>query len=396
MINVSDAWELLKIHAPAAEEETVDLQQGAGRSLRQSLRADRDYPPFDRVAMDGYALSWKSWQEGRRQFRVQELQTAGQKPVALKASDLCVEIMTGAKLPFDSDVVVRYEDARREGDIVFLDESLELKAFGNIHRRGDDCREGQDFRPLRMTPPVAAIAASFGSASLRVRKPFRVTIFGTGDELVGLHQKPLDYQIRASNIHALAMAVRERGHSIKACLTLRDDRQLVLANVAEALKTSDLILLTGAVSAGSADFVPSILSDLQVEKVFHKIAQKPGKPLWFGSHAAGARVFGLPGNPVSALICAYRYVFPFLELPEAGERPYAELVGKRPLQRKLTHFLAVRIHYTKDARIMAEAVPHQGSGDFVALSGTSGFVEIPGEQEPGFDPDAKHFPLYLW
>lgn len=395
MISVNEAWELLKTHAPPRADSTLELQNCAGHSLRQDLAADRDYPPFDRVAMDGYAFSHASWKAGRRQFFIQETQTAGQEPVRLKAGELCVEIMTGAKLPQGCDVVVRYEDTRREGADVFLDAALNLEPFANVHRQGDDCREGQTFSPPRVTPPVAAIAASFGFASLRVRKPFRISIIGTGDELVAIEEKPRDYQIRSSNIHALRMAMTQRGHAVVFCQSLRDDRALIHATVRQALENSDIILLSGAVSAGTADFVPSVLSDLQVTKIFHKIAQKPGKPLWFGQNEKGVSVFGLPGNPVSSLICAYRYVLPYLENGE-GERPYAELLTKRSGPRKLTQFPAVSVRFTKDGRIVAEAVAHQGSGDFVSLNGTQGFLEIPGEQEPGFDPEQKHFPLYLW
>jgi molybdopterin molybdotransferase len=349
--------------------------------------------------MDGYAFAFASWQAGRRQFTVQDLQTAGQSPRALRQDDLCIEVMTGAKLPMGCDVVVRYEDTKREGSQVFVEPNLSLSAFGNIHRQGDDCGKGQIFAPSRMNPPVAAIAASFGIHTLQVQKPWRVAILGTGDELVPVDQQPLDYQIRASNIHALRMAVEQRGHTVSACRILRDDRSLILSSVERALDDCDLILLSGAVSAGSTDFVPGVLADLGVRKIFHKIAQKPGKPLWFGRSERGTSVFGLPGNPVSSLICAYRYVLPYLELREAvveTDRPYAELASPLPKNRSLTHFTAVTVRYTKEARIIAEAVKQQGSGDFASLSRTMGFLEIPGEDEAGFDPQQRHFPLYLW
>ena len=399
MVSVNEAWKLLDAKAVLLSSAMVDLETAGGRVLQQSLRADRDYPPFDRVAMDGYALTYASWLKGQRRFRVQALQTAGQKPMTLYSADACIEIMTGAKLPYAADLVIRYEDTERDGDFVKIVDGLDLESFANVHRQGKDCIRDSSFADPIVKSTSAAIAASFGMSQVKVTRRPRVSIIGTGDELVAIDEQPLDYQIRASNIHAVRMAIEMSGHEIVSSLTLADQRDLITRSVANALETSDLLLLSGGVSAGKTDYIPEVLKDCGVEQVFHKIDQRPGKPLWFGQTKSGQSVFGLPGNPVSTLICLHRYVLPFIQLMQGlkdQKRPYAELLTARPKNNKLTFFMPVRIRYSPDARILAEFASHNGSGDFVSLSRTDGFVEIPGEREPNFDPTQTVFPFYSW
>ena len=399
MISVNEAWNTLTSRALPLDVESVELSNSGGRVLRQSLIADRDYPPFHRVAMDGYALSLASWTQGQRSFRVQELQTAGQLPAVLRNPMDCIEIMTGAKLPTGCDVVIRYEDSERRGDQVhFLDE-LNLEPYTNIHPQGADCAKGSVFNDVTMNAPAAALAASFGQAEVLVTRQVRVAIIGTGDELVGIAEKPLDYQIRTSNIHAMKMALERKGHLVLSAQSLADQKDRITAVVADALATADIVLLSGGVSAGKTDFIPSVLHDCGVEKIFHKIAQRPGKPLWVGQTKSGTTVFGLPGNPVSTLVCLYRYVMPYLDLIQGKEpapRPYAELLAPRSSNHNLTFFVPVKLRYTSDGRILADAAPHHGSGDFVALSGTDGFLEIPGTGEPHYDSSQTIFPFYSW
>ncbi|RYZ59421.1 MAG: molybdopterin molybdenumtransferase MoeA [Proteobacteria bacterium] len=399
MINVNEAWNLLLSHVIPLKEESVALEQSLGRVLTNDLKADRDYPPFDRVAMDGYALSYESWQSGQRKFIVQAMQTAGQKPTELGDEKHCIEIMTGSALPRLCDLVIRYEDSRRDGDHVYFLEDLQLERYTNVHRKGIDCPAGRSFPDRLMTPPLVALAASFGSHSLKVIRKPRISIIGTGDELVAINFKPLDYQIRASNIHAMRMAVESRGHEVLSSETIVDERDLIRTSVEKALESSDILLLSGGVSAGKTDYIPEILKACGIEEVFHKINQRPGKPLWFGQSKSGKTVFGLPGNPVSTLICLYRYVLPYIEAAQGRkhiQRPMVKLVSPRPKNSALTFFQAVKISYGDDAVIRADAALHNGSGDFASLSGTDGFVEIPGELEPNYNPKQTIFPFYSW
>ncbi len=400
MISVNEAWNLLKERVIPLEMETVDLAKTGGRILGQALSADRDYPPFHRVAMDGYALSLAAWQKGQRSFRVQGMQTAGQVPAVLRNADGCIEIMTGAKLPAACDIVIRYEDSERRGEQVHFLDGLRLEPFHNVHRQGADCKKGSLFTPARMNAPTVAIAASFGEVTVKVARAARIVIIGTGDEIVPIDASPLDYQIRASNIHALKMALESQGHSVLSAQSLPDQRDRITEVIEDALLTADIVILSGGVSAGKSDFIPSVLQDCGVQRIFHKIAQRPGKPLWAGQTNSGTSVFGLPGNPVSALISLYRYVLPYLSLMQgydkAVERPCAQLIGDRPKSHNLTFFAAVKLSFGADARVYAEAASHHGSGDFVALNGTDGFLEIPGTGEAGYDAEQTIFPFYSW
>jgi molybdopterin molybdotransferase len=400
MITVNDAEQLIMSRLLALGPQKIPLSKAHGSALREALIADRDYPPFDRVAMDGYALSFATWHAGIRRFRVEGLQTAGQPPHSRKAPDGAIEIMTGAKLPEGCDFVVRYEDTRRTESFMEVIEDVEALPFANVHRRGSDASSGARFEDARVNPPLAALAASFGYASIEVARKARIQILGLGDELVSIDSDPTDYQIRESNVHAVGMALRARGYDVDIKV-LRDEPNRIRSHIEAALECKDVLLLSGGVSAGKTDFVPTLLLELGVTKIFHKVLQRPGKPLWFGRLGSGPAVFGLPGNPVSTLICLYRYVLPFLKASELGhtcanQSPYAELLGAMPKPRKLTHFVPVRLEWTKDARVHARKAEHNGSGDFISLHDTDGFVEVPGESEPSFDPEQKYFRYYGW
>ncbi len=401
MITVEDADSLIHEQLLNLAPVTVALKDAGERILISPFVADRDYPPFDRVAMDGYAIRYEAWRKGQRLFAVQGLQTAGQAPLTLSQPESAIEIMTGAKLAIGADLIVRYEDTTREGPLVRIHSDLEPKPWGNIHRQGEDAKKGQTFILTKMLPPEGAIAASFGLAKIDVARKARITMLGTGDELVSIEETPKDYQIRESNIHAVSMALRLRGHDVRT-LVSKDDKEKIKASIAEALETQDVLILSGGVSAGKTDFIPEILEELGVKKVFHRIMQKPGKPLWFGRTSHGKVVFGLPGNPMSTLICLYRYVLPFLEASESNgsERSrkeiFVEFEGELPKLGKLSHFVPVRLQYGRDAKIRATALSHNGSGDFLGLGGTDGFIEIPGPLERDFNESQQIFKFWSW
>lgn len=399
MITVQEADQLIRQHVLSLGTQKISLKDSHGMTLAEELTADRDYPPFHRVAMDGYALQHAQWAKGQRKFFVEGIQTAGQKPLSLKNPEAAIEIMTGAALAAGCDLVVRYEDTTRFGEYMVIADDAVLERMQNVHQMGADAKRETKFSTKRMDASLAALAASFGYDSLLVNRTPRVAMLGTGDELVAVDANPLDYQIRESNISAVRMALESRGLSVHA-ERVRDDRSQIFAAVERALHENDWLLLSGGVSAGKTDFVPEILQELGVKPIFHKIAQRPGKPLWFGLRDDGKTVFGLPGNPVSSLVCLYRYVLPMLEGGCRGgtplQVPFAELKSPRPKQTRLTYFMPVRIDYTNDARIEAIAGDHNGSGDFISLAGTDGFIEIPGELEDDHDPSNTYFKFYGW
>jgi molybdopterin molybdotransferase len=379
--------------------ESRPLVSLAGAVLAQSVRAERDQPPFDRVTMDGVALASHAWRQGRRRFRIAGTQAAGMPPLRLEDPTACLEAMTGAVLPPGCDCVVPVERLEVVDGVAVIDDTTPVEPFWNVHTRGVDCREGDMLlaRGARLGPPELAVLASAGLPRADVRADPRIVIVATGDELVAPDEPIEAWQVRRSNSYALRGALNLRGYQRVAEDHLPDDHAVLTDRLARHLATHDVIVLTGGVSMGRFDHVPSVLRDLGVTEVFHKVAQRPGKPIWFGTGAAGQTVFGLPGNPVSALTCLLRYVVPALGAmlgapPRSPE--HVPLGADFKVKPDLWFFLPVQIEHSPTLGHVAMPRPTRGSGDFISLIGTDGFVELP----PGpRDLAAGHLaPLYRW
>ena len=374
-------------------EESCALPAAAGRVLREELAAERDQPPFDRVAMDGIAVTTSSWLAGRRRFQIAGTVPAGTAPLPLEDPEACLEVMTGAVLPPGADAVLPYEWLTLADGTATVAAGHAFAVGANIHRRGVDAAAGSRVlgAGTRLRGPELAIAAASGRATLKVSREPRIAVVSSGDELVAPGLPISAWQVRRSNVYGISAALEAHGWRLRSDDHVRDDRDEIRATLARLLANADVVILSGGVSAGRFDYIPEVLVGLDVKCVFHQVAQRPGKPLWFGVGPAGQAVFALPGNPVSTLVCLYRYVLPALErlcgaTPLAA--PLAPLGVRWAERHGLTAFLPVD-------RAAAAVVPHptHGSGDFTALAGTAGFVELGPERswEPG-DPA----PLYLW
>lgn len=387
MLSVSDAFSITQHHLLPLPSEIVPLDEANGRVLRQAIHADRDFPPFDRVAMDGIAIRFADFTADTRTFRVAGTQFAGQPQQTLSEDNSCLEVMTGAMLPVGADTVVRYEDVLiSDGQATVTIANIERGQ--HIHPQATDRRAGDELLStgIRLSPSALAVAASVGQSTLTVTALPRVALISTGDELVGVDDSPLPYQIRRSNTYMLRAALASLG--IKATLHHIADNETVLNDrLAALLADNDVLILSGGVSAGKADFVPKVLEQLGIQKHFHKIEQRPGKPIWFGTTPAGVTpartVFGLPGNPVSTILCAYRYVLPYLRaslgLPAEPAR-YAQLAGSFTFKPKVTYFLPVRLTTEPDGRTVAHPLPGSGSADFANLLDANAFMELPAEE----------------
>jgi molybdopterin molybdotransferase len=390
MIAVPEADALLAEHVRPLPAPSVPLAEAAGRVLREAVAADRDVPPYDRVAMDGVALS--SAGLDRRRFRVASTQAAGDPPHTLPEVGACVEIMTGAALPVGCDTVVRYEDLVVEDGWAALREGVAVAPGQNVHRRGDDRRAGDPVLAprVRIGPVHVAALAALGRATVRVSAMPRVAVVTTGDEVVPVDAAPLSHQVRQSNGPALRAALA--GRAEVSLDHAPDDAGRLRDRLGAALGTADVVLVAGGVSAGQYDLVPSALAALGVREVFHKVRQKPGKPLWFGVAPDGAAVFGLPGNPVSALVCAVRYVAPFLDRTAGLADPPQRVVHLSELPTRkndITHFVPVRLD-----GLDAHPAPSNGSGDFLSLVGSDGVAEVSVDvREPGPVPFLPWSPL---
>lgn len=380
MIDYSEALDRVLQQSFDWGVERVALSRASGRVLRQQVFADRDQPPFDRVAMDGIAFDHAVYTAGQRRFPVSHLAPAGSAPRPLREPTACVEIMTGAPLPPGTTTVVRYEDLERDGDAFVVPEGVENGR--SIHRRGSDASSGQlMMEPGRVIGPAEmAVLATYGVAKVAVSRRPRVAIASTGDEVVDVDRDPLPHQIRSSNVHQLAALFR--AVSIEPTLGhLPDGAEAGQAALRDLLKNHDLLLLSGGVSKGKLDHVPDWLAAAGVACLFHRVAQRPGKPLWVG-RTPGTMVFALPGNPVSSLVGAVAYVGPWLRrrlgVPEPpAEVRLAEAVNFAP---PLTLFQAVSVT-TAGGEWLARPVTNSGSGDLVSLLRTDGFAVLPADRD---------------
>jgi molybdopterin molybdotransferase len=379
--------------------ESLPLTQCVGGTLRENVYAERDAPPFDRVTMDGVAVDSERLRSGSRRFHIQATQPAGSPPLKLAPGENAIEVMTGAMLPHAADCVIPVEQYDVFDGFIALKESITATPYHNVHRRGTDSRQGMlllETGTLLRAPEIA-VAASAGMARVRVSSQPAIMVVSTGDELIEPGEPIADFQVRRSNSYAVAATLRRRGLGRVGDDHVRDDEDMLRDRLKLHLTTHEVIILSGGVSMGRFDLVPKVLLQLGVQEVFHNIAQRPGKPMWFGIGPQGQSVFGLPGNPVSTLVCLIRYVVPAIaEAMGTRRAPPERLALASPVtfHAPLTYFLPIEIKHDDWGRSWAEPRPPNGSGDFLSLAGTHGFVELP----PGPNTYPRGFvaSVYRW
>lgn len=383
MISVKNATQIILDNKIELENELLPLEKTLGKYLREPLIADRDFPPFNRVAMDGIAIQYAAFEKGKRTYLIEDIQAAGSEQKILNEENNCLEVMTGAVLPVNTDTVIRYEDLEiADGKAKIVIDKL--KYFQNIHAKGFDREVGDVLVKTgkKISPAEIATAATIGKTHLNVAHIPKAALISTGDELVEINESPLPHQIRKSNIHALKATLKEWGMDSKS-FHLADDKPRIKEQLANCLETYKIIVLSGGVSKGKFDFIPEVLEELGVQKLFHRVQQKPGKPFWFGKAANGTLIFALPGNPVSTFMCSYRYIYPWfkasLGLPPF-DLPYAALVQDFNFKPNLTYFLQVKVNFTSTGSVEALPVPGKGSGDLANLNNVDGFLELPADK----------------
>ena len=389
MITVAEASARVLATARPLPSETVPLLRATGRVLASTIEADRDFPPFNRVAMDGIAVAHAAWAGGQTEFAIEHTQYAGAPAQPLQKAQAAVEVMTGAVLPPGTDAVVRYEDLHLENNRARIQIPPPAAAGVNVHHQAADRRRGDVLlRPgTRLGPAELAVAATVGAAEIRVVCAPRVAVVSTGDELVEIRETPLPHQIRRSNAYALHALFGQAGAEV-SLFHLPDERAALRRGLVNILDAGfDAVVLSGAVSKGRADHLPGLLRELEVAEIFHEVNQRPGKPLWFGARAAGPVVFGLPGNPVSTFLTACRYVRPWLQASQRPADATATVEVSAPavltvdihFKPQLTHFVPVRLETDAAGRRLATPLRVGGSGDLAGLLGATAFLELPPE-----------------
>jgi molybdopterin molybdotransferase len=379
VISVTEALQTILDATPVLGVERVALLDALGRVAAEDVQSDRAVPGADNSAMDGFAVRGADVATAPARLRIVGTVAAGALLPGRVEPGTAAKIFTGSVIPEGADTVVRVEDTETADGVVTV--RVPIKPAANVRPRGEDVMPGATVlaRGTRVGPADIGVLASVGRADLAVHCRPRVAIVSTGAELVEIDEAPGPQQVVNSNAYSLAAAVAEAGCTPIVHPIVRDRFEDIRARFEEAA-AADVVLSTGGVSMGDFDFVRDALDALGVVRKFWKVAQKPGKPLTFGT--IGDRLFfGLPGNPVSALVCFAVYARPALR-KLAGHRAIhspvvsAELTNTTKKATNLTEFVRVRLA-REGGRWMATAGVAQGSGVLSSLSAGAGLLVGP-------------------
>lgn len=367
--------------------QQVSLTDAIDRVLAKPICADRDSPAADVSAMDGYAIRLGLLAD-RGDIPVRGECVPGAPPPSMP-EDGVLRIFTGAVVPAGCDAVVKREETVESTEsIVWQETALTTTSGANIRRAGENTRRGDVVldQGCRITAADCAALASFGQTEIPVFAPVPVSILTTGNEVLTADANPEPWQLRNSNRAAIeALLGLHRWIDRPIHEHVRDDRASLTAALHEQLSRSQAVILTGGVSMGDYDYVPDVIEDVGGTIVFHRLPLRPGKPILAATTADGKLILGLPGNPVSATIGCQRFAIPLLarlsgQLSWSPRQPRVWIENATTDTLPLFWLRPVSIRVTGDA----ELIESKGSGDLVALTKSSGFVEIPpGASGPG-------------
>lgn len=360
--------------------ETVKLENAIGHVLAQEIRADRDYPPFDRAARDGFAVRSADCQQTGATLRVIGEVAAGVGFHGKVSAGECVRIMTGAAVPAGADAVVMVEHTREgmAADMVVIDRTV---ATGmNFAQRGSEARKGDVLlkAQVRIGDAEAAVAAQAGCAEVSVYRKPRVALLSTGSEIVDVSVTPKEFEIRNSNGASLEAQVKFAGGEPAALGSATDEVDALRRNIERGLK-EDILVISGGVSAGKYDLVEPVLRDLGAKSVFDLVDIRPGRPAVFAI-CQGKPVFGLPGNPVSTLVTFELFAAPAVDIL-GGAEPRSLPLLKAKLSTgveqhaALTYFVPARLEWP-ESEATVTALPWQGSGDIATVARANCFLVI--------------------
>lgn len=383
LLTVDEALTLVEQYALPGDPIKQPLEVSLGQTLAEDIASDIDSPPHDKAMMDGFAVRSADGEQARR---IVEDVFAGDVPTRHVGRSEATRIMTGAPVPDGADAVVPIERVELSGDAI---RPLQPLAAGkHIMPRGEAMRAGQVVLRAGESIRAAQVAllAEVGQAQVSVFPKPRVAVLATGAELVAIDQTPGQGQIRNSNGPMLTAAVSEAGGTAIQAGVATDDADALREAVASA-GSAEVLLLSGGVSAGDRDLVPGVLKELGVERLFHKVAVKPGKPIWFGvwNRTAADRptyVFGLPGNPVSSYVCFQLFVRPLLRcLAGSGFCGLPCQVAR--LTCGLSHrggretYLPARLTSKTDQQPAVEPVAWRGSADLAGFAAANALLRLP-------------------
>jgi molybdopterin molybdotransferase len=379
MISIADALKIVRENTPSLAVETIELAAAVGRILAEETRADMDLPPFDRSQMDGFAVRAEDAENAPAKLRIVGEAAAGAGWHNQLNAGEAVRIMTGAPVPSGANAVQKLELTGEENGFV---EILESPKIGqNIVERASEIRAGEKVFDAGAMINEAMIAslASFGQARVRVGSRPRVSILATGSELIGIEQKPARDQIRNSNSLTLKVYAEKCGAVAEMLPVTNDEIENLKSNIKNA--NCDVLILSGGVSVGKYDFTKTALQELGAKIYFQKIALRPGKPTVFGK-LGDKLVFGLPGNPVSAIVTFNLFVrTAILQMQGAKncelKTGFAVAHGKFKGASGRDSLLPARLSTDERGRLVAEGLRWGGSSDFIGFARAEALVFVP-------------------
>jgi len=382
MISVDEARSIVLSHTLPMGLEKVDLLTSLGRVIGEEIIAPFNIPPWDNSAMDGYAVRFEDIKNAcfdePTQLKVIEELPAGFLPKKQVGPMQATHIMTGAPIPQGADTIVRKEDTSSSGDNVHIlvppDKGENIRLAGENVMRGDKVIQARTV----IRPPHVGMLASCAKSFISVYQVPTVAILSTGDEVIDIDGKKNSSKIINSNTYSLAAQVKECGALPRMLGITRDDKREIAAKITQGL-SADVILTTGGVSVGEYDFVKDVLEEMSGEIKFWKVAMRPGKPTTFGL-IADKLIFGLPGNPVSCMVCFEQFVRPAL-LKKMGHkhlfRPQVEavLVDDVKTKKDLRFFIRVRLGF-REGVLCATTTGEQGSGILKSMVQANGLMVV--------------------
>ena len=377
MISYQEAFTTVQNYLQDYGAEKVPFTRSLERVLAEDIKADRDFPAFDRATKDGIAICFDA-AEGKQEIAVAGVVAAGTPQVSLSDKTTCLETMTGAVVPQGADTVVMYEDVKIVDGIASL--QSEVRKGQNIHYRASDTAKGEVIIPKNTKIGAAEIGilAAVGSVEVQVKKLPEVCLISTGNELVAVHEVPLAHQIRESNMHTLhVLLARERIQAKHHHFD--DDKESIIAALDNLLNTNDILMISGGVSKGKFDYLPDALDHLGVKKCFHRVKQKPGKPFWFGIYPkTNTLVFSFPGNPLSTFVNYHLYFKTWLHQSLELKQEHFQVVLAEAVSNEtpLTVFKNVSLKIVNGVNTVY-TVQENGSGDLISMGKTDGFIVLP-------------------
>ena len=385
MISVEGALSLILSQIREMGSERVDITSSLGRVIAEDIYARRNNPPWDNSAMDGYAVMNEDIMSANREnpaiLKVIEDLPAGYTAKNAVNKGEAIRIMTGAPIPMGADTVVMVEDTEKDGENVKILSGASLGE--NIRRAGEDIKTGELVVPKGtvIRPAEVGIMATCGRAFVSVYQRPRVAVVSTGDELVDVDEEITEGKIVTSNSYTLSAMAVDCGADAFQLGIARDTREALKEKLRQALH-ADVIITSGGVSVGDFDFVKDVLKELGSEMKFWKVAMKPGKPLAFGT-IGGKPAFGLPGNPVSCMVCFEQFVRPSILKMMGHNRIYRPVINatlKEDIKKKTgrKHFMRSFVRL-EEGQYTVTTDGDQGSGILKSMVAANALLIFPEE-----------------